>query len=225
MRKNILILECSVVFSQVIAFAGIEPRFAAARSVFPERSIGDANATLARVQGETSTTEVAGPMSRRQIRERRESSLPSPGPDWPFDSRSRGAIALGSTLQTNSCGAATSASRVLREAPCWTRKRVCKPAVTSPGLTAGPPHAEVLDPGSFFASLVLRRVRARPSAASRPEQPDRYSNHPKLRPVSPAALEVTSAGASSPAPVVAALETQLAELAWRRLGGHTGERP
>jgi hypothetical protein len=102
---------------------------------------------------------------------------------------------------------------------------------------AGPPHAELVDANGFFASLVLRRVRARDSAASHPEQPDRLSDHPKLG-LSAAASKVQSsfilrsgrpvtiAQAGSPNPALVPLETPLAELASRRLRGRTaGERP
>jgi hypothetical protein len=239
MRKNIRIIECFGVFSQVIAFAGIESRFAAARTIFPERRTADAAATLTRVQGETSTTEVARPMSRRQIRERRELSLPPSGPDWRFDSRHGGAIPSDFTLRTDSCGLATAVGCGIQEAPrCWARERVGKPVLTPPSQTAGPPHAEVLDANGFFASLVLRRVRARDSSVSHPEQPDCSSDHRKPGPVSAAASDVcslfaprsrrpvTTAGADSPDPAAAPLETQLAELAWRRLRGRAaGERP
>lgn len=236
MRKNISIIECFGVFSTVIAFAGIESRFRAARTVLAERRTADAAATLAPAQGETSTTGVARPMSRRSTTERRDSCLPPPGPDWRSDSP-RGAIPLDSTLQTGSGVLAAPVCRGIQEAPGrWARKRVCKPAVTPSGQTAGPPYAELVDANGFFASLVLRRVRARDSAASHPEQPDRLSDHSKLglsamlEVRSPLTLRsarpVTTAQVGSPEPALLPLETQLAELACRRLRGQTaGERP
>jgi hypothetical protein len=233
MIKNIRIVECFGVSSQVRAFAGIESRFAAARTVFHQRRRADAAATLERLP-----TEVARPMSGRQIRERRELSLPPPWPDWRFGSRGRGAISLDATVQTSVCGLAAPVSCGLQEAlRCWPRKPVCKPAVEPPGQTPGPPHVEVVDPHGLFASLVLRRVRTRDSSASHPEQPDCSSDHQKRGPASAATLEArapftsrsgrpaTTAGVDSPDPAVAPLETQLAELAWRRLRGRAaGER-
>jgi hypothetical protein len=238
MRKNIRIIECFGVSSQVRAFAGIESRFAAARTVFHQRRTADAAATLARGQGETSRTEVARPMSRRQIRERRELSLPPPWLDWRLDSRQSGTISLDATLQTGVRALTAPVSCGFQEPPrCWPRKRVCEPAITPPGQAPGAPHTEVVDAGGFFARLVLRRVRARDSSASDPEQPDCFSDHQKLGPVSAVASEVrsaftsrsrrsvTTARADSPDPAVPPLETQLAELAWRRLRSRAaGER-
>jgi hypothetical protein len=233
MIKNIRINECFGVFSQVRAFSSIESRFAEARTVFHQRRTADAAATLARGQGEASPREVARPMSRRQIRERRELSLPPPGSDWHPHIRHSGAISL-DTPQTV-CGLAPPVRYGLQQAPpCWPRKRVCKPPITPPGQAPGAPHTEVVDAGGFFASLVLRRLRTRDSSVS---DRDCFSDHHKLNRVPAAVSEirspftsrsggpVTTAGADLPGPAVPPLETQLAELAWRRLRGRAvGER-
>ena len=197
--KNIPIIECFDVFSTVIAFAGIESRFAAAR-VFPERRRADA--TLARAPQGTSARKVAQPMFRRQITERRELSL-SQGPHGHSDSRPKGALPLDSTA---------SVSGGLQEPPrCGTRKHVCKPAVTQAGQTADPPRVELVDANGFFASLVFRRVRARNClvSATAPEA--------RLPLTLRSGRPITTAQAGSPDPVQRPLETLLAELACRRL--------
>jgi hypothetical protein len=236
MRKNNRSVKCFGVFLQTRAFADIESRFAAARVVFHQRRRADAAATLARIQGEISPTEVARPMSRRQIWERRELFLPPPWPDWRIDSRHWATVFLGLIFQPEVCGLAAPVSCGLREAPrCWPRKRVNKRTVTPPGQMPDPPRAEILDAHRLFASLILRRVRAQGSSAGDCERPDCCSDHRKVIPGSAVAEEdrwrprrdpprpVTETAADSRESPV---ETQLAELAWRHLHGRAaGERP
>jgi len=212
------------------AFADIESRFAAARTVFYQRRTADAAATLAGVQGEISPTEVARSMSRRQIRERREVPLPPPGPGWHLDSRHGGVISLDASLPPDVCGLAP-ASCGIQEAPRrWPRKRTCQAAVTPPGQMPESQHVEIICAHGLFASLILRRVRAQDSSATAPEQPNGFSDRRELGLVSAVAAEVrssftlrsgqtvtTAAMADSPDPPIAPLETKLAELASRRL--------
>lgn len=220
------------------AFADIESRFAAARVVFHQRRTADAAATLARIRGEISPTEVARPMSRRQICERRELLLPPPWPHWRFDSRHWGTVSLDASLLPDMCGLGAPVSGDLQQALyCWPCKPVGKPAVTPPGMP-DLPHADIVADHGLFARLILRRVRAQGSSASDSEQSDRFSNHRKLAPLSATASEVASApisrsarpattgAADAPDSPVALLETQLAELAWHRLRGlGAGKRP
>jgi hypothetical protein len=214
------------------AFADIESRFAAARVVFHQRRTADADATatLARIQGEISPTEVARPMSRRQICERRELPLPPPSPHWRFDSRHWGTVSLDASLLPGMCGLGAPVSGDLQQEPyCWPCKPVAKPAVTPPGMP-DLAHADIVADHGLFARLILRRVRAQGSSASDSEQSDRFSDHRKLAPVSAAskvasasisrsARPATTGAADAPDSPVAPLETQLAELAWRRLRG------
>jgi hypothetical protein len=76
MLKNISIDKCFGVFSKTIASAGVESQFAAARTVFHQRCRAHVAAAWARTQEETSATEVAGPMFRRQITEGLELARP-----------------------------------------------------------------------------------------------------------------------------------------------------
>ncbi len=150
----------------------------------------------------------------------------------------RTALPLDSTLHTDSCGLGAPVSRGSQEAPRGgARQRVCKPAVPTSGQTVRPPHAQLVDANGFFAGLVLRRVRARDSAASHPEPPDQLSDHPKLGllaaplevrspPTLRSARPVPTAWTSSADAARLPLETQLAELARRRLRSPTtGEKP
>lgn len=78
MRKTIPAIECFGVFSKVIAFACIESRSAAARTILPERRRAAVGATLARPRGEPSPAEFARPMSRRQITDTGHTADPPP---------------------------------------------------------------------------------------------------------------------------------------------------
>jgi hypothetical protein len=183
MRKNVRSIECFGVFLQLRAFADIGSRFAAARAVFHQRRRADAAATLARIQGEISPTEVARPMSRWQIWERRELFLPPPWPDWRFDSRHWATVFLGVTLQPEVCGLAAPVSCGLREGPrCWPRKRVNKRTVALSGQMPDPPRAEILDAHGLFASLILRRVRAQESSAGDPRATRLFLRSPETCP-------------------------------------------
>ena len=240
MIKNIRSIKCFGVFLQMRAFADIESRFAAARIVFHQRRTADAAATLAGVQGVVSPTEVAGSMSRRQIRERHEVPLAPPGPGWHIESQHSGVISLDTKLQPDVCGLAASVSCRIQEAPRrWLRKRTCKAAVTPPGQMAESRHVETVYAHGLFAILILRRVRAQDSSASAPEQPNCFSAHHEVGLTCAVGSEVhpsftlrsgqtvtTAALAASPEPPIAPLETKLAELAWRRLRGRAvEERP
>src|SRR5207245_3351618 len=89
---------------EVIAFSCIESRAAAARMIFPERRTVDADATLARAQGEASRAEFARPMSHRQIPARRKFSLPPPArTDAHSDVHQKRGICLDSTLEAEFC--------------------------------------------------------------------------------------------------------------------------
>jgi hypothetical protein len=212
MLKTISRNECFGVFSKTIAFAGVESRFAAARTFFHQRRRVHPVATWERTQGGTSATEAAGPMFRRQITEGPELS-------WPLQrhsvDRQKGTIALESTLQADS-------SRKSDRNPAW------KPR----SETVGPLQAELVHANGFLADLIFRQVRARDSSSSKTGQRHCPSKKPASGVVSVAApatqsqpLQWTSrsrrsstiAQTESSGPVPSLLERLLAELACRRL--------
>jgi hypothetical protein len=212
----------------VIAFACIESRMAAARTIFPERCRADLTATLVRAQGGASTAELARPMSRRQITERRELSLP-PGTDWHSKSLPKRVIRFDANLEAESCRLATPVSCGIAEPPrCWTRERVHGPAVTQADQTADWPRAELVGAVGLLARLVFRQVRPGHRSAADAGQ-RRSSDDTKIGPIlvagsdagSPFSLRskrpvpIARAGAPDPAP--APMEILFTELASRRL--------
>ena len=226
MRKNISVTECFGVFSKWIAFACIQSRLAAARTFFPERCRADLTATLVMAQGGASPAERVRPMSRRQITERRELSLP-PGTDWHSKSLPKRVIRFDANLEAESCRLATPVSCGIAEPPhCWTRERVPGPAVTQADQTADWPRAELVGATGLLARLVFRQVRPghRPAADT-----GRSSDDTKSGPVlvagpdagSPFSLRskrpVPIARAGAPDTVPPSMEILFTELASRRL--------
>ena len=212
MLKNISINECFGVFSKTIASAGVESQFAAARTVFHQRCRAHVAAAWARTQEETSATEVAGPMFRRQITEGLE--LARPLQRHSVD-RQKGTIVLESALQANS-----------------SRKSARNPAWTARDGTVDPLQAGLVHANGFLADLIFRQIRARYSSSSTAGQRLCPSEKPTSGFVSEAAPETQSepsqwtlrsrrsgriAQTNSSSPVPSQLERLLAELACRRL--------
>jgi len=173
MLKNISINECFRVFSKKkIAFAGVESRFAAARTIFHQRRGAHPAATWARTQGGTSATEVARPMFRRQITE--APKLSRPLPRHSVD-RQKGTIVLEFTLRADS-------SCKSDRNPEWTPR----------SGTVGPLQAELVHANGFLADLIFRHVRPRYSSSSNKGQRHRPSEKPASGVVSVAAPETQS---------------------------------
>jgi hypothetical protein len=191
--------------------AGVESRFAAARTIFPQRRRAHPAATWARTQGGTSATEVARPMFRRQITEGPELSRPL---QRHSVDRQKGTIVLESILQADSS--------------CKSDRN---PAWTPSSGAAGPLQAELVHANGFLPDLIFRQVRARHSSSSntgqRPcpsEKPSRIvtagapeiqSKPPQWTLRSRRSGTIAQTDASGPAPSL--LERLLAELACRRL--------
>src|SRR6478672_5515026 len=85
--RNIFMVECFIVFSEVIAFLCLGSHFAVVRTLLPSHRIIGADPGSARANqvGEASIAPFAPPTSRRGITEGREGSAPSQPPDWSFD--------------------------------------------------------------------------------------------------------------------------------------------
>jgi hypothetical protein len=228
MRKNILVTKCFGVFSRGIAFACIESRLTAARTFFPERCRADLTATLVRTQGGASPAELARPMSRRQITQRRELLLP-PGTDWHSKSLPKRVILLDANLEAESCRLATPVSCGIAEPPrYWTRELVPGPAVAQADQTADWPRAELVGATGLLASLVFRQARPGNRSAADAGQ-RRSSDDRKTGSVLVAAPDAGSqcflrskrsdaiARAGAPDPAPAPMEILFTELTARRL--------
>jgi hypothetical protein len=227
MRKNISVTECFGVFSKGIAFACIESRLAAARTFFPERCRADLTATLVRIQGGASLAELARPMSRRQITERRELLLP-PGTDWHSKSLPKRVIRFDANLEAESCRLATLVSCGIAEPPHrWTRERVHGPALPQADQTADWPRAELVGATGLLARLVFRQVRLGHRSAADAGQ-RHSSDDTKAEPVLVAAPDEASPfrlRSKRPVPIARAgapdtvppMEILFTELASRRL--------
>lgn len=211
MLKIISRNECFGVFSKTIAFAGVESRFAAARTIFHQRRRVHPVATWARTQGGTSATEAARPMFRRQI---------TAGPElfWPLRrhsvDRQKGTIVLESTLQADS-------SRKSDRNPAWAPR----------SEPVGPLQAELVHANGFLADLIFRQVRARHSSSSKTGQhcpsekptsgvvsvaaPATQSQPPQWTSRSRRSTTIAQTDLSGPVPSL--LERLLAELAYRHL--------
>jgi len=231
--KNIISIECFGVFLQMRAFADIESRLAAAPVVFPQRRTAEAAATLVRIHGEISPAEVVWPMCRPQICERRKWPLPPPWPNWHFDGRHRETVSLDASLQPDLFGLTGPVRRIRHMSVGWPRKLVDKPAARPSGQMSDSPHADIVSGHGLLASLILRQVRAQGSGGDA-EQLEYFSDDRTLSPLSGLASEVVStlvsragrptpAATDSPDSPKALLETQLAELAWRRVRGLRSE--
>jgi hypothetical protein len=212
MLKNISTNECFGVFSKAIAFAGVESRFAAARTICPQRRRAHPAATWARTQGGTSATEVARPLFRRQITEGPELSRQR---QRHSVDREKGTIVLESTLQADSS--------------CKSDRN---PASMPRIGTAGRLPVELVHANGFLPDLIFRQVRARPNSIRNTGKRHCQSEIPTSGIVSVAAPETHSqppqwtlrsrrsgmiAQTESSGPAPSPLERLLAELVCRRL--------
>jgi hypothetical protein len=227
MRKDISVTECFGVSSKGIGFACIESRLAAARTFFPERCSADLTATLVRIQGGASLAELARPMSRRQIRERRELLRP-PGTDWHSKSLPKCVIRFDANLEAESCRLATLVSCGIAEPPHrWTREHVHGPVVAQADQRADWPRAELVGAADLLARLVFRQ--ARPGHRSTADAGQRHSSDDTKTelvlvatpdagsPFSRSKRPVPIARAGAPDTVPPPMEILFTELALRRL--------
>lgn len=211
----------------MIASACIEPRFAAARRIFPERRTVAAAMTLARAQGRASLLGFVRPRFRRPIMEGNLSPALQRS-DSQSASSPKSGVRFSSRVQAESCPLAAPVSRGIQEpSRRWTPQCASCPAGKQVAQAADPPRAEPVHANRLLASLVLHAVRPRRSAAD--AEPGCSLRDPKFGLVSSAApgasshvtlrsgRTVTRPLAGSPNPVSPSIETLFTELAWRRL--------
>jgi hypothetical protein len=230
MRNNIPVTECFGVFSKVIAFACNGSWSAAARTRLSECRRARPDAIQGRAPGGDSPAGLVRPMSRGQITERRELSLPQ-GPDWHSadwhsDSQHlQRTVRFDDGLQGESCRLAAPVSCEAEERPrCRTLKVIHNPVALPAGQPADPRGAELATTANgLFASLVFHQVRPRNRSAADAAKRSGSSDDPKPDLVSDA---VTIDQAGSPGRVPGPVETLFTELAARCLGSLAArERP
>jgi hypothetical protein len=223
-------IECFIVFSEVIAFVCVGSQFAAVRTLWPSHRTIGADAGLARATevGEASIARFATPTSRRGITEGWELYGPSAKPEWWLDSQPERLPSSDSNSQ-----AAAHAGR--RELPlscgtgeppqCWIPRHSYHPAAREPGQATGPPEAGLVGAARLLAGLLLHHVRSRDRSATALQASGHRSPGPASAPT-PDARSVTMLGSERSLkiaqstlsdPSLAPIETLLAELARRRL--------
>lgn len=229
--KNISVIKCFGVFSEVIAFVCIGSQFEAVRTSLPSRRrMGAAAASASAGANELGEASIAGlvpPVSRRGITEGWKLSLAQQRLECLFDDQPKRCPRFDSSSQ-----AAPHARR--GESPSYPtaeppQRHPHNPAVMQTGRTAGPPGAFV-GANRLFAGLVLDQVRPRDHSVTAPEQ--RIGSFRNLNPGSvsvraPDAITVFTPESKRPLtiaqpdsqedPPLAPLETMLVELARRRL--------
>lgn len=233
MIKNISLLECFGVFSEVIAFVLIGSQFAAVRTSLPShRRIGaDAASARANEMGEASIARLVPPVSRRGITEGWELSLAPQKLGCLFDGQPKRCPHFDSSAQAapHACRGELSSCGTEELPRCCNSRHPHNPAVMQTTRTGDPPRAAFVGANRLFAGLVLHQVRPRDRSVAAPEQP--VGSFRNLDPVSVSAsapdartvfmLEskqpLTTAPAASQGPPLAPLETMLVELARRRL--------
>jgi hypothetical protein len=184
----------------------------------PRRLIADADATLVRAQGWASSGELNHPMSRRQVAERRKSSvLPSPRTNAHSVVHQKRDISLDFNKKPEFCRVSAVVSGATAEPlGCRNRESDHNPARSQTGQLADAPRAELIDGNGLFARLVFHRVRPL-SQSSVDAGP--HSAAPDIG--SPLILRsgqrVTLPHVGSLDPEPAPIETLFTELALRRL--------
>lgn len=233
-------IKCFRVFSEVIAFVCIGSQFVAVRTLLPLHHRIDAHAASARGNevGEASIMRFGPPTSRRGIAEGWDVSPPPQRPEWCFDGQPKRLPDFDSSSQTAPyarrgeplrCGA--------EEAPrCWNPGPTHNPAVTQTGQATGPPCTVFVGANRLLAGLVLHQVRPRDRSAAAPKP---RTGPPRNLNPGPGAVPAPDAGAvftleserplttpqaASSGPLLAPIETLLAELAWRRLRSLAAKR-
>lgn len=215
MIKNIFMIECFLVFSEVIAFVCVGSQFAAVRTLWPShRRIGaDAGAARANEVGEASIAPFvfAPPTSRRGITEGWELSVPSERPEWWFDDQPK-------RLPGFDSGTGEPPRR-------WNSRHTYNPTGTQTGQATGPPGAALVGADRLLARLVFHQVRSRDRSAIAPKPSRNLPPGPVSAPAPDArsiimlgserSLKISQSALSDPR--LAPIEALLTELARRRL--------
>jgi len=223
-------IECFIVFSEVIAFVCVGSQFAAVRTLWPSHRTIGADAGLARATevGDVSIARFATPTSRRGITEGWDLYGPSPKPEWWLASRPEHLPRSDSDSQAAAHGGGREAplSCGTGEPPqCWIPRHSYHPAVTERGQATGPPEAGLGGATRLLAGLLLHQVRSRDCSATAPQVSRNRSPGPASAPTPDARSEImlgserslTTAQSTLLDPSLAPIETLLAELARRRL--------
>ena len=223
-------VECFLVFSEVIAFVCVSLQFAAVRTLLPlHRTLGaDAGAARANEVGKASIARFAPPMSHRGTSESRELSGPLQKPEWWFDGRPKCLLSLDSDSRAAAqagCGQPPLTCGTGEPPQCWNARHTYRPAVTEPGQVTGSPEAGLVDASRLLAGLVFHQVRSRDRSAIGSKASRNRTPGPASTP-GPDAGSVNMLGPErslkmSPStlwdPPLTPIETLLVELARRRL--------
>lgn len=232
MIKNISMIECFGVFSEVIAFVCIGSQFAAVRTSLPSHRRIGAGAASARANevGEASIARFVPSVSRRGITERRELSLGPQKCECLFEGQSTRCPCFDSSAQATPHASRGEPSSCGTEEPrCCNSRHPQNPALVQTSRTADSPCAAFVGANRLFARLVLHQVRPRDRSVAAPEQ--RIGSFRNLNPGSVSvptadAITVFTVGSKRPLTIaeaasrgspLAPLETMLVELARRRL--------
>ncbi len=209
--KNISMPECSIVFSEEIAFVCIGSQFATVRTLLRSgRKIGADSASAGTYEvGEASIAWLVPPGSRRGMNEGRDVSSPLPRTEWWRDAQVHRFPAFEFSKH------APSPSGVGRSEPFT-------PAATQTGHSAVSPLAE-FGANRLLARLLLHQARPRDDCAASPKHrivPQAGAGarlRPDAGPLFSLGSEPPLLPAPAPASPMAPIETLLTELARRQL--------
>jgi len=231
-RKNIPMIECFLVFSEVIAFICLGSQCAAVWTLLPSHRGGtaEAGATRADRVGEASISRFAPPTSRRTTTtESWGLSLPLRSPQWLLGSQPQRVPDFGSGRRPHYMPGEPLHCRIEESPPCSNAGSAHDPAVMQTIQTTTLPGDAFIGGNRLFAGLVLHQVRPCDRSAAAPKQPINSSRNPNPSPVSvpgPNAGSVFTPGCEQPlriaqaawsGPPLAPIETLFSELARRRL--------